>query len=123
MILFATRRVGGQRRDRRGDKLVQQHPTGSGPGVILTMRITIRARKQPTICPSALSRNWLNWNCIGLSSTRMLMVLASAPSDPRRLFCTSIPIKNAIAAGLMQSNSMLCCVAGMITREVQGAQR
>lgn len=34
MILFATRRVGGQRRDRRGDKLVQQHPTGSGPGVI-----------------------------------------------------------------------------------------
>ena len=47
----------------------------------------------------------------------MLMVLASAPSDPRRLFCTSIPIKNAIAARLMQSNSMLCCVAGMITRK------
>ena len=57
------------------------------------MRITIRARKQPTICPSALSRNWLNWNCIGLSSTRMLMVLASAPSDPRRLFLHFDPDK------------------------------
>ncbi|VFT76666.1 Uncharacterised protein [Klebsiella aerogenes] len=34
MVLFTTRRVRCQRRDRRRDKLIQQHPTGSGPRII-----------------------------------------------------------------------------------------
>ncbi len=46
---------------------------------------------------------------MGLSSTRILIVLARAPSD-RYGASALIPIKNAITARLIQSSNMLCCV-------------
>lgn len=69
------------------------------------------------ICFSVLLRNWLNWNCIGLFSIRMLMVFVSVFSDLRCFFCILILIKNVIVVRLMQSNSMFCCVVGMIIRK------
>ncbi len=39
--------------------------------------------------------NWLKWKVIGIypSTMMLIIILASAPNDPRRRFCTSIPIK------------------------------
>ncbi|MNE43673.1 hypothetical protein D3C77_585150 [compost metagenome] len=69
---------------------------------------TIIATKQPIIWPMALSINEETWKLIGLLNTMMLIVLARVPSDPKRRFCTSIPMTKDMIPRLRHSKNMLC---------------